>query len=435
MPGHDPRSSVPKSAPTHAAHETPDLLSRFDAIRLTTEWLASPLSPEDSGLQSMPDASPVKWHLAHTSWFFETFVLEAALPAYRHFDPHYRVLFNSYYQSIGEQFARPRRGLLSRPPLEEVLAYRRHVDRHVESLLRDERNLTPALRDVVVLGLHHEQQHQELILTDAKHLLAQNPLRPAYRKAEPTARGSATPLDWQRFEEGLRVIGHAGNGFAFDNESPAHRVFLDAFLLASRPVSNAEYLTFVEAGGYAEPGYWTSDGFNWLHERGIEAPLYWERRDAAWCVQTLAGLEPLRPEDPVCHVSWYEADAYARFAGARLPTEAEWETAATGTTVEGHFAEDGLLHPRAPQQPASASVRQLFGDVWEWTASAYAPYPGYTPPQGALGEYNAKFMANQMVLRGGSCATPRSHIRASYRNFFHPDARWQFTGIRLARTP
>jgi ergothioneine biosynthesis protein EgtB len=290
-------------------------------VRAATEAQAVPLSPEDCALQSMPDASPVKWHLAHTSWFFETFLLEAALPAYRHFDPHYRVLFNSYYQSIGEQFSRPRRGLLSRPPLEEVLAYRRHVDRHVEGLLRDEHALTPALRDVVALGLHHEQQHQELILSDVKHLLAQNPLRPAYRKAEPIPRGNATPLGWQRFEEGLRVIGHSGGGFAFDNESPAHRVFLEAYLLASRPVSNAEYLTFLEAGGYAEPGYWTSDGFNWVRERGIEAPLYWERRDAAWCVQTLAGLEPLRPEDPVCHVSWYEADAYARFAGARLPTK------------------------------------------------------------------------------------------------------------------
>jgi ergothioneine biosynthesis protein EgtB len=421
----------------HAVPETPPgaapLVADYRSVRAATEALAAPLSPEDCAIQSMPDASPVKWHLAHTSWFFETFLLEAAQPGYRHFDPHYRVLFNSYYQSVGEQFARPRRGLLSRPAFDEILAYRRHVDRHVEALFAKEPDLDAKLREIAVLGLHHEQQHQELILTDVKHLLAQNPLRPAYRVGAPTLRSSAAPLAWLRFEEGLRVIGHAGPGFAFDNESPAHRVFLGAFELASRPVCNGEYRAFLEAGGYAEPAWWTSDGFAWVRERGIEAPLYWERRDAEWWVQTLAGPEALRPEDPVCHVSWYEADAYARFAGARLPTEAEWETAAAGMPLEGHFAESGLLHPRAPRQPGSGGLRQLFGDVWEWTASAYAPYPGYRAPAGALGEYNGKFMANQLVLRGGSCATPRSHLRVTYRNFFYPDARWQFSGIRVAR--
>ncbi len=421
----------------HAVPDTPPgaapLVAEYLAVRAASEALAAPLSPEDCAIQSMPDASPVKWHLAHTSWFFETFLLEAAVPGYRAFDPHYRVLFNSYYQSVGEQFARPRRGLLSRPGLDEVLAYRRHVDRHVEALLAKPPDLEARLSEVAVLGLHHEQQHQELILTDVKHGLAQNPLRPAYRESAAPVRGSAAPLVWLRFEEGLRVIGHSGPGFAFDNEAPAHRVFLAAYELASRPVCNGEYLAFLETGGYREPAWWTSDCFAWVHDRGIEATLYCERRDGQWEVQTLAGPEALRPEDPVCHVSWYEADAYARFAGARLPTEAEWETAAAGTAIEGIFAESGLLHPRTLRTPRAAGLSQLFGDVWEWTASAYAPYPGYRPPAGALGEYNGKFMANQIVLRGGSCATPRSHIRATYRNFFYPDARWQFSGLRLAR--
>jgi ergothioneine biosynthesis protein EgtB len=412
--------------------DAPSLHGRYREVRAATEALAAPLSPEDCAIQSMPDASPVKWHLAHTSWFFETFVLEDAVPGYRHFHPQFRVLFNSYYQSVGEQYARPRRGLLSRPSLDEVYAYRRHVDRHVETLLAKEPDLDARLRDVVVLGLHHEQQHQELILTDVKHMLAQNPLLPAYATGEAPPRRSPEPLGWVRFEEGLRTIGHAGAGFAFDNETPAHRVFLEAFELASRPVSSGEWLAFLDAGGYREPAWWTSDGFAWVRERAIDAPLYWLRRDGAWWVQTLSGPEPLREEDPVCHVSWYEADAYARFAGARLPTEAEWETAASGAPIEGHFVESGLLHPRAAA-PSESPLAQLYGDVWEWTASPYTPYPGYRPPAGALGEYNGKFMANQTTLRGGSCATPRSHIRPSYRNFFYPDARWQFSGLRMAR--
>ena len=408
------------------------LLERYRAVRARSEELAAPLSAEDQALQSMPDASPTKWHLAHTSWFFETFVLEGGVPGYRPFHASFRVLFNSYYQSVGEQFARARRGLLSRPSLADVLAYRAHVDGCMEALLEKGPDLDASVRDVTTLGLHHEQQHQELILTDAKHLLAQNPLLPAYRAGAPSPSGVSGPLSWVGYAEGLERIGHAGAGFAFDNEGPAHRVFVAAFELASRPVANAEWQAFIDAGGYHDPAWWTSDGYAWARSHGVEAPLYWLRRDDAWEVQTLAGPEPLRPEDPVCHVSWYEADAYARFAGVRLPTEAEWEVAARSQPVAGNFAESGLLHPRAPQR-AGAPPDQCFGDVWEWTASPYTAYPGFRPPAGALGEYNAKFMSNQMVLRGGSCATPVSHIRPTYRNFFYPDARWQFSGLRLAR--
>ena len=408
------------------------LLERYRAVRARSEELAAPLSAEDQAIQSMPDASPTKWHLAHTSWFFETFVLEAQVAGYRTFDPAYRVLFNSYYQSVGEQYARAQRGLLSRPSQADVRAYREHVDRCMEGLLEKEPDLDASVCDVTTLGLHHEQQHQELILTDAKHLLAQNPLLPAYRVADAPATATSAPLSWVGYAERLRQIGHAGEGFAFDNEGPVHRVFLAAFELASRPVSNAEWQSFIDAGGYRNPAWWTSDGFAWVQSRGIEAPLYWLRRDGACLVQTLAGPEPLRPEDPVCHVSWYEADAYARYAGARLPTEAEWEVAARALPVAGNLAESGLFHPRAPRR-AGIAPDQLFGDVWEWTASPYTPYPGFRAPTGALGEYNGKFMANQMILRGGSCATPVSHIRPTYRNFFYPDARWQFSGLRLAR--
>jgi ergothioneine biosynthesis protein EgtB len=408
------------------------LRERYRAVRARSVELAAPLSAEDQAIQSMPDASPTKWHLAHTSWFFETFVLEAEVAGYRLFHPAYRVLFNSYYQSVGEQHARAERGMLSRPSQADVLAYREHVDRCMLALLEKEPDLEPAVRGVTSLGLHHEQQHQELILTDAKHLLAQNPLLPAYREADPPAPGASAPLSWAGYAEGLRQIGHAGEGFAFDNEGPAHRVFVEAFELASRPVSNAEWQAFVEADGYRDPAWWTSDGFAWAQSNAIEIPLYWLRRDGAWWVQTLAGPEPVRPEDPVCHVSWYEADAYARFAGARLPTEAEWEVAARARPVAGNLAESGLFHPRAPGR-AGTQPDQLFGDVWEWTASPYTPYPGFRPVSGALGEYNGKFMANQMVLRGGSCATPASHIRPTYRNFFYPHTRWQFTGLRLVR--
>jgi ergothioneine biosynthesis protein EgtB len=410
------------------------LAMRYAAVRAQTRRLAEPLSPEDCALQSMTDASPTKWHLAHTSWYFETFVLEEAVPGYRVFREPFRVLFNSYYNSVGEQYARPARGLLSRPSLEEVLAYRRHVDRHMEGLLDKEPDLDPQLREVILLGLHHEQQHQELVLTDLKHAFGCNPLDPAYLDQPEPGPGAASAMSWHAYEEGLSQIGHDGRGFAFDNELPRHRVFLEAFLLASRPVTNAEYLEFIEAGGYRQPAPWLSDGWATVEARSWEAPLYWRRDGGIFTTLTLSGRRELRPEEPVCHVSYYEADAFARWSGARLPTEFEWERAAAALPVEGNFVEDGRLHP-SPAPTHGETPVQLFGDVWEWTRSPYVPYPGYHPPAGALGEYNGKFMSNQLVLRGGSCATARSHLRSTYRNFFYPDARWQFSGIRLARDP
>lgn len=401
---------------------------RFRAIRAATESLASPLSPEDATAQSMPDASPAKWHLAHTTWFFETFVLERCEPGFRPFDPGFRDLFNSYYVAVGEPFPRPRRGQVTRPGLQEVRAYRAEIDRRL-GLLLDRASLPPESLAVVELGLHHEQQHQELLLTDLKHLLSLHPQRPAYGSRS-APRAAAPPLRWHAHAEGVRRIGHEAGGFCFDNEGPRHRVFLEPFEIASRPVTNGEYAAFLDEGGYRRPELWLSDGWATRDVEGWEAPLYWEHRDGRWWQFTLAGMREIRAEEPVCHVSYYEADAYARWAGARLPTEAEWETAAEGAPVEGHFLEAGILHPAAAR---GEGLAQLFGDVWEWTASAYLPYPGYRPAEGALGEYNGKFMCNQMVLRGGSCATPASHIRATYRNFFHPHCRWQFMGIRLAR--
>jgi ergothioneine biosynthesis protein EgtB len=415
-----------------------ELGERYRSVREATEALAEGVTSEDATPQSMPDASPVKWHLAHTSWFFETFVLEPQVRGYASPDPAYRVLFNSYYHGVGEQHPRPERGLVTRPGLAEVRDYRRHVDDAMAQLLARD-GVAPEVASVVELGLHHEQQHQELILTDLKHLLWKNPLRPAYRRrgAEPAA-PALPPLGWHAFDEGLVEIGHAGKGFGFDNEGPRHRVWLAGFELASRPVTCGEYLAFVADGGYARPEVWLSDGWAAREAQGWQAPLYWEPDPeggpGAWRHFTLGGMRRLDAHEPVTHLSLYEADAYARWAGARLPTEFEWEAVATARPVEGHFVESGRLHP-APLAGAGASrgPQQLFGDVWEWTGSAYAPYPGYRPPAGVLGEYNGKFMCNQMVLRGGSCATPASHVRASYRNFFPPDARWQFSGIRLAR--
>ena len=416
-----------------AATPSPDLAARYQAVRAATERLAAPLSPEDCTAQSMPDASPVKWHLAHTSWFFETFVLESTA-GYRPLEPAYRVLFNSYYHAVGEQHFRPERGLITRPGLAEVLAYRRHVDEHCLALL-GHGALNSAQQAIVELGLQHEQQHQELILTDVKHLFARNPTHPVYRQCASERAGEAVPLTWHAYPAGLREIGHAGAGFAFDNEGPRHRVFVHAFELGSRLVSNAEFAAFVEDRGYARPELWLSDGFSAVQREGWQAPLYWRREGGTWHHYTLAGLRVVAPDEPVAHVSAYEADAYARWAGARLPTEAEWEVVAADVPVAGNFVESGRLRPAAASTSAASGSRpvQLFGDAWEWTASAYAPYPGYRPPAGALGEYNGKFMANQLVLRGGSCATPASHMRASYRNFFHPEARWQWSGLRLAR--
>ncbi|MGH7898076.1 MAG: ergothioneine biosynthesis protein EgtB [Candidatus Binatia bacterium] len=410
------------------------LAVRYRRVRDTTESLAAPLSAEDSVVQSMPDASPVKWHLAHTSWFFETFVLERMGNGYAPFQPEFRVLFNSYYNTVGAQHPRPARGLLTRPSLDEVRAYRAHVDRHVSPLLERAEELPTALRDLVTLGIHHEQQHQELVLMDLKHLFAQNPLRPAYRQSAVTRETALEPLRWHRYPGSTVSIGADGSSFAFDNEQPRHRVIVEPFEIGSRLVTNGEFLAFIEDGGYERPELWLSDGWDTVRAQGWRAPLYWEQHEGAWRVMTLGGLRPLRLSEPVCHVSFYEADAFARAAGARLPTEVEWETAAAAAPIEGTFLENQSWQP----EPASARTHgdvpsQLYGDVWEWTRSPYVAYPGYRPPAGAIGEYNGKFMCNQLVLRGGSFATPRSHIRTTYRNFFPPQARWQFGGFRLAR--
>ena len=404
---------------------------RFVSVRQLTRALAAPLSAEDCAIQSMPDASPVKWHLAHTTWFFETFVL-AHQPGYRPVDPSYRVLFNSYYNAVGDRHPRPERGMLSRPSLDQVLAYRDHVDKAMLALLADER--AHPFDALIELGLHHEQQHQELILTDVKHLLSRNPLMPAYQKQWPLTAIQSRKRGWISFEAGIHEIGHVGAGFCFDNETPRHRVWLDAFQIASHPVTHGDFMAFIDDGGYRRPELWLSAGWDTVTARGWQAPQYWALRDGRWLTFTLHGEVPVDPHTPICHASFYEADAFARWANERLPTEAEWEVAACRAPLAGNFLESGALHPLALREaPANGTLAQAFGDVWEWTRSDYGPYPGFRPAAGAVGEYNGKFMSGQYVLRGGSCATPSSHIRASYRNFFPPDSRWQFSGLRLAR--
>jgi ergothioneine biosynthesis protein EgtB len=409
------------------------ITERYRWVRATTEALAAPLSAEDCAIQSMPDASPVKWHLGHTSWFFETFILEAHSAGYRSYHPAFRVLFNSYYNAVGDKHPRSQRGLLSRPSLDQVLAYRAHVDRAMADFLLSDRTIDCELSALIELGLNHEQQHQELILTDVLHVLSCNPLAPAYAQdsTDPSP-ASSLPLPWVSFNGRMVEIGHAGEGFAFDNETPRHRQYLEGFALASRPVTNAEYLAFIADGGYRRPELWLSEGWDWVNANHVEAPGYWRSNGGGWQQFTLLGQRALDMAAPVCHASLYEADAYARWAGARLPTEAEWESAATGSSLGGHFVEDAMLRP-LPAVDQGTPLAQLFGDVWEWTQSAYAPYPGFRVAPGAVGEYNGKFMCNQYVLRGGSFATPRSHIRPTYRNFFPASARWQFTGFRLAR--
>jgi ergothioneine biosynthesis protein EgtB len=409
--------------------ETRSLVEQYQQVRDLSEHLCQPLAIEDYVIQSMPDVSPPKWHLAHTTWFFETFLLVPHLAGYEVFHPQYGYLFNSYYEAVGQRHPRPQRGLLSRPTVEEVYRYRAYVDEGMRSLLTN--SLNPALKSLIRLGLNHEQQHQELLLTDLKHILALNPLRPAYRSDLPGSPARVpTKEHWLDYPGGLYSIGDAGDDFAFDNESPRHSVYLQDYWLAAQLVTNGEYLEFLQAGGYNKPEYWLSEGWAMVQTADWEAPLYWEQMDGDWWVMTLAGLRRLNLDEPVCHVSFYEADAFARWRGKRLPTEAEWEVATVGIAPQGNFLETGYLHPIAAQ--AVTRPDQLFGDVWEWTQSAYLPYPGFKPVEGAIGEYNGKFMCNQMVLRGGSCATPPNHIRPTYRNFFPPSARWQFSGIRLA---
>jgi ergothioneine biosynthesis protein EgtB len=413
-----------------AAGEAAPLARRFPTVREATVALTAPLAVEDQVVQSMPDASPTKWHLAHTTWFFETFVLQPFQPGYRLFDERFPFLFNSYYEAVGDRHPRAQRGGLTRPTVEEVLEYRRVVDAALVQILESPR--APAeVHTRTELGLHHEQQHQELILTDAHHVLWNNPLRPTFVGGGPDP-ATAPPLSWIAHSEGLHEVGYAGPGFCFDNEEPRHRVFLEAFSLASRPVTVGEYLAFMQDGGYARADLWLSEGWATLQTERWQAPLYWENRDGQWWEFGLGGLHPIALSEPVAHVSHFEADAYARWAGYRLPTEFEWEVAAGAAALaQGTFAESGRLRPRAA--PAGSSLQQMLGEVWEWTSSAYLPYPRYTPAPGALGEYNGKFMSSQMVLRGGSCLTPRSHIRTTYRNFFPPATRWQMSGFRLAR--
>lgn len=406
---------------------------RYGAVRRYTVSLIETLSEEDCCAQSMPDASPAKWHLAHTTWFFETFILEKFESEFRPFHPAFRMLFNSYYNGVGEKHVRAQRGLLTRPSLGEVLDYRQNVDARMNRLLRQpELQAADNLLRLVELGLQHEQQHQELLLTDVKHLLAMNPMKPAMFDGAMTGAGAETPLRWKRFEAGIVELGHRGAGFCFDNESPRHRQFTEAFELASRLVTNAEYLRFIEAGAYRDPALWLSEGWDWVCANRLAHPLYWcppAEAGASWREFTLHGMQDLDSHRPVIHVSYFEADAYARWAGARLPTEAEWEHAAHSVLNAGEPAS----HPSG-LAGYEEELSQMYGACWQWTSSSYAPYPGYAPAPGAIGEYNGKFMVNQYVLRGSSCATPAGHSRPSYRNFFPAGARWQFTGIRLARS-
>jgi ergothioneine biosynthesis protein EgtB len=421
-------------APTR---DTPDraaaLLERFRKVRALSLALAADLSDADATAQSMPDASPAKWHLAHTTWFFETFVLRDYVPGYQIFDARWPFLFNSYYEAEGARMARPTRGLLTRPSLDEARAYRAHVEAALEDAWDD---LPDPVRALVELGCHHEEQHQELLVTDILHLFAQNPLAPAVWQAEPRRPSMAPdPIRWIEGRSGRAEIGHDGEGFAFDCEGPRHSVWLAPHALADRVVTNGEWRAFVEDGGYSTAAHWLSDGWAWVRENGIEAPAYWRRdADGGWSERFgLDGQGPMDLAAPVRHVSYYEADAYAHWAGARLPTEAEWESAAQGLDpAQGHFL-DTARAVRPLPAASGTGLRQMFGDVWEWTQSAYLPYPGFRAAEGAVGEYNGKFMSGQFVLRGGSCATPRDHVRASYRNFFYPHQRWQFTGVRLAK--
>jgi ergothioneine biosynthesis protein EgtB len=410
------------------------ILDRYREVRALTESLAAPLSAEDQTVQSMPDVSPTKWHRAHTSWFFETFLLGTD-EGYEPFHPAYAFLFNSYYEGIGAQHPRDERGLLSRPGTAEIAEYRRHVDAAMEGLLAN--RIDAERRQLVELGLHHEQQHQELLLMDIKHVLSRNPLERGYGElpAPRSSTAAKAKSSWIAHPGGLIEVGHTGDGFAFDNEYPRHSSYLRPFALSDRLVTCGEWLDFMADGGYDRADLWLSDGWSTIREQGWDAPLYWSRADDQWRVFTLGGALPVHRDEPVCHISYYEADAFAHWAGARLPTEEEWEVVADPLGTEGNFLDTDVLHPRAPatNSGSQSPTTGLCGDVWQWTSSAYSPYPGFRPAAGAVGEYNGKFMVGQYVLRGGSCVTPPGHTRATYRNFFPPSARWAFGGLRLAR--
>jgi ergothioneine biosynthesis protein EgtB len=445
-----------------------ELISRFQAVRSWSETICSPLETEDYVVQSMPDCSPAKWHIAHTSWFFETFILNEHQPDYSSPHPQYNYLFNSYYNSVGKRHARPQRGVVTRPTVRDTYLYRAHVDREIARFIGSASDETlNSLTPLLVLGLHHEQQHQELLVTDLKNLFASNPLQPAYREKQvagtaldrpPALTCSEVPRSWQNFYEGIYEIGYSptldnenGDNFSFDNESPRHRVFLQSFALASHLVTCGEWLEFMEDGGYKRPEFWLSMGWDWIQSSGVDAPYYWEHENDQWTLYTMAGRSLVEPSEPIAHVSYFEADAYARWksfseSGSRLPTEAEWEIASRGLPLAGQFAEEQSFHPSADVGKGEVEVdvqvlarssrspfSQMYGSVWQWTRSQYTAYPGYVADSGALGEYNGKFMCNQWVLRGGSCATPHNHMRRTYRNFFPPDARWQFSGVRLAK--
>jgi ergothioneine biosynthesis protein EgtB len=411
------------------------VIERFRQIRSFSEELCETLEAEDYVVQSMPDVSPTKWHLAHTSWFFETFILKTWMPRYRTEVPQYAYLFNSYYNAAGDMHRRDLRGLISRPTVADTYRFRHSIDAHIKELIETaDDELLAEMEPVFTIGLNHEQQHQELLVTDIKHVFAQNPLYPVYRQRdELPAHRAIAPVEFVDFPETIVEIGHDGHGFSYDNEGLRHRALVSHFSLANRLVTNGEYLAFIEAGGYSRPEFWLSLGWNTLNEQRWRAPLYWLERDGSWSNFTLSGLRPIEESEPVTHVSYFEADAFANWSGARLPTEFEWERVAAELPIAGNFVDNERFHPAPAQNVPNEKLQQMFGDVWEWTRSAYLPYPGYRAAAGALGEYNGKFMCNQMVLRGGSCATSHDHIRSTYRNFFQPEKRWQFTGIRLAR--
>jgi ergothioneine biosynthesis protein EgtB len=429
----------PVRTPSGATRQ--QLQAAYERIRRFSETLCEPLTPEDHVIQTATEVSPAKWHLAHMSWFFERFIVHSFVPDYEPYHPQYYYLFNSYYNAVGPQHCRAERGLVSRPTVQEVHQYRQYVDRQMHQLIEtsDDEQLA-RLQPLVTLGLNHEQQHQELLLTDIKHIFSSNPLMPAYLPQERQQHPAPPPAKWVGFEEGVYEVGLAPETeqFCFDNETPRHRVFLEPFEIASRPVTNGEFMRFIEDGGYQRHDLWLSEAWATVYEQGWQHPIYWYQdpdRDHQWMHYTLAGPVPIDEAEPVCHLSLYEADAFARWAGARLPSEFEWEIAARAHPLEGHFADAGRYHPMPIEEgEADGQPIRLFGDVWEWTGSQYRPYPGYQPLAGALGEYNGKFMCNQFVLRGGACSTSQSHLRLTYRNFFGPGDRWQFTGMRLARS-